>query len=117
MKKDLGIHPYLFPISVLMITTYGEENVVDVMNVGWGGTCAVDKVLLHLAKGHKTSANIRNKKAFTVSIANAEHAKEADDFGIVSGNKVTDKFERSNLQAIKSTKVDAPILLRNFQSH
>ena len=31
MKKELGVHPYLFPMPVLMIATYGDDNVVDVM--------------------------------------------------------------------------------------
>ena len=33
MKKELGVHPYLFPMPVLMIATYGDDNVVDVMNM------------------------------------------------------------------------------------
>lgn len=36
MKKELGVHPYLFPMPVLMIATYGDDNVVDVMNMAWG---------------------------------------------------------------------------------
>ena len=35
MKKELGVHPYLFPMPVLMIATYGDDNVVDVMNMAW----------------------------------------------------------------------------------
>ena len=26
MKKDLGVKPYVFPMPVLMIATYGENN-------------------------------------------------------------------------------------------
>lgn len=33
MKKELGVHPYLFPMPVLMISTYGEDDVVNVMNM------------------------------------------------------------------------------------
>lgn len=33
MKKELGIHPYLFPMPVLMIATYSENDAVDVMNM------------------------------------------------------------------------------------
>lgn len=36
MKKDLGVGPYLFPMPVLMIATYGENDKVDVMNNGMG---------------------------------------------------------------------------------
>ena len=40
MKKELGVHPYLFPMPVLMIATYGDDDTVDVMNMAWGGICA-----------------------------------------------------------------------------
>lgn len=36
MKKDLGVKPYLFPMPVLMIATYGEQDTIDVMNMAWG---------------------------------------------------------------------------------
>lgn len=35
---------------------------------------------------------------------------ELDYFGIASANNVPDKFVRSNLHAVKSTRVDAPII-------
>ena len=40
MKKELGIKPYLFPMPVLMIATYGSDGAGDVMNMAWGGICA-----------------------------------------------------------------------------
>ena len=39
MKKDLGVKPYLFPMPVLLIATYGENDKVDVMNMGWYLCC------------------------------------------------------------------------------
>ena len=39
MKKDLGVKPYLFPMPVLLIATYSENDKVDVMNMAWGGIC------------------------------------------------------------------------------
>ena len=36
MLKDLGVKPYLFPMPVLMITTYGDDDKVDVMNMACG---------------------------------------------------------------------------------
>ena len=47
-KKELGIHPFLFPMPVLMIATYGEDGKVDVMNMAWGGICAENMVLMNL---------------------------------------------------------------------
>lgn len=110
MKKDLGVKPFLFPMPVAMIATYGEDGTVDVMNMAWGTICAENMVMLNLDESHKTSENIKKRKAFTLSVADVPHIKEADFFGIASANTMADKFERSGLTAKKSTRVDAPIV-------
>ena len=110
MLKDLGVKPYLFPMPVLMITTYGDDDKVDVMNMAWGGICAQNMVALNIDEDHKTSENIKKRGAFTLSIADVDHIEEADFFGIATGNKMEDKFERTGLHAVKSTRVDAPIV-------
>ena len=110
MKKELEIKPYLFPMPVLMIATYGENDRIDVMTMAWGGICAPNMVSLNIDDDHKTSENIRKRGAFTLSIADIPHIEAADFFGIASGNKMEDKFERSGLTAVKSSKVDAPVV-------
>ena len=110
MLKDLGVKPYAFPMPVLMIATYGEDGKVDVMNMAWGGVCAENMVALNIDEGHKTSENIKQRGAFTLSIADIPHIKEADFFGIATGNKMADKFERSGLHAVRSARVDAPVV-------
>ena len=92
MLKDLGVKPYTFPMPVLMIATYGEDGKVDVMNMAWGGVCAENMVALNIDEDHKTSANIKARGAFTLSIADIPHIEAADFFGIASGNKMPDKF-------------------------
>lgn len=110
MRKDLGSLPAVFPMPVLLVATYGEDGKIDVMNVAWGGICTMDKIALNLAPERKTLKNIRANKAFTVSITDEAHIKEADFFGTASGNVMADKFERSGLNAAKSSKVNAPVL-------
>lgn len=110
MKKDLGVKPYLFPMPVLMIATYGAGDKVDVMNMAWGGICAENMVALNLDENHRTSRNIKERMAFTISVADIDHIEAADFFGIASGNKMDDKFERSGLHAVKSSRVDAPVI-------
>ncbi len=110
MLKDLGVKPYLFPMPVLMISTYGDNDKVDVMNMAWGGICAQNMVALNIDEDHKTSENIKKRGAFTLSIADIDHIEAADFFGIATGNKMEDKFERSGLHAVKSTRVDAPVI-------
>ena len=110
MRKSLGVKPYVFPMPVLMIATYGEDGVVDVMNMAWGGICDTDKIALNITESHKTAANIKAHNAFTISVADRAHMAEADFFGIASGNRVADKFERTGLTATRSELVDAPII-------
>lgn len=110
MKKDLGVKPYLFPMPVLMVASYNEDGSVNVMNMAWGGICGRNMASLRINENHKTSKNIKARGAFTISIADAAHIEQADFFGIASGNKLPDKFARSGLTALKSEKVDAPVV-------
>lgn len=109
-KKSLGVKPYTFPMPTLMIGTYNEDDSVDVMMMAWGGVCAEDMVALNLETSHKTVVNLRKRKAFTLAIPSVDIMKESDYFGIATANKVRDKFERSGLHAVKSDKVDAPVI-------
>ena len=111
MKKDLGVKPYLFPMPVLMIATYDEDEKVDVMNMAWGGICDDNMVALNITETHQTALNIKKRMAFTLSIADLPHLAESDYFGTVSGKNVKDKFERTGMHAVKSSRVDAPIIL------
>ena len=110
MKKDLGVKPYLFPMPVIMIATYCDDRTVDVMNMAWGTACDENLVLLNLDERHKTSSNIKKRGAFTLAIPSVAHIKEADFFGWASANTMPDKFARSGLTAVKSEKVDAPVI-------
>lgn len=110
MSKDFGAKPYLFPMPTYMIGTYNPDDTVDVMMMAWGGICAEDMVALNLEEDHKTTANIKERKAFTLAVPSAATLKESDFFGIASANKVADKFARSGLHARKSLLVDAPII-------
>ena len=109
MRKDLGVIPGVYPMPVLMVAAYDENGVVNVMNAAWG--TIVDENMVYLCIGeHKTTDNIKAVKAFSVSLADVEHMKEADFFGIATGTKMPDKFARSGLHAVKSAHVNAPII-------
>ena len=110
MKRSYGTGANLFPMPVLMVATYCDDGSVDVMNMAWGGICDDHKVALNLAPEHQTSANIEKRKAFTISIADSDHIKQADYLGMVSASKVSDKFVRSGLTAVRSESVDAPVI-------
>ena len=110
MKKDLGVVPGVYPMPVLMVAAYDENGKVGVMNAAWGMICAMDKIALFIGEGHKTTQNILKSKAFTVSIADKAHMDIADFVGIATGNKMSDKFERTGYHAEKSKNVNAPII-------
>ncbi len=110
MKKKINTTDAIFPMPVLMVATYNEDGSVDVMNAAWGMMLERDYVVLNLTETHKTVKNIKKRKGFTVSIADAKHVVEADFFGVASANSMPDKFERSGMTVTKSTLVDAPIV-------
>ena len=110
MKKDLGLVQAVYPMPVLMVAAYDENEKVNVMNAAWGMICAMDKIALFIDEDHKTTQNILKSKAFTVSLADRDHMDVADFFGIASGYKMSDKFERTGYTAVKSQHVNAPII-------
>ena len=110
MKKDLGIVQAVYPMPVLMVAAYDENGKVNVMNVAWGQIADEDKSILFIGEGKKTWLNIMASGAFTVALADEAHMDAADFFGIASGNKIDDKFERTGYHAVKSVTVNAPII-------
>ena len=110
MIKKLNITEGIFPMPVLMVATYNDDGSVNVMNAAWGTMQERNTVALNLTETHKTVQNIKKRGAFTVSIADAAHVKEADYFGVESGKKVTDKLAKAGLTASKAETVDAPVI-------
>ena len=110
MRKNIKTTEAIFPMPVLMVATYNEDGSVDVMNAAWGTMLSRNQVILNLTETHKTVKNIKERKSFTVSIADSKHVVEADYFGVVSGNNTSNKFENSGLSVTKSENVDAPII-------
>lgn len=110
MRKKINTTAAIFPMPVLIIATYNDDNSVNAMNAAWGTMIEMDIIGLNLSETHKTFENIKKRKAFTVSLADARHVKEADYFGVVSGNKIGNKVEKTGLKVSKSSLVDAPII-------
>ena len=110
MRKDLGAQPAVYPMPVLMVAAYDENGKVNVMNAAWGMIAEMDRIVLFIDEEHRTTKNILISKAFTVSIADAGHMEAADFFGIASGNRMADKFERTGFHAVKSAHVNAPVI-------
>lgn len=109
--KEFKANNYLFPMPVLIISTYNDDGTIDMMNAAWGTMEDMDVIELELTSGHKTSENIKKRKAMTIAFADKKNVEAADYVGIVSGNKEKNKFEKSKLHAERSKNVDAPLIL------
>lgn len=110
MRRNIKSTDPIFPMPVFMVGTFNDDETVDVMNVAWGMMIDYGYIVLNIEEGRKTFKNIMNRRAFTVSLADADHMVEADYFGVVSGNRDVKKFENSGLSYTKSENVDAPIV-------
>ena len=110
MRKNFGAKPICYPQPVFILAAYDENGVPNAMNAAWGGISEDQEISICVSADHKTTLNILEKKAFTVSMATAEQMVACDYVGIVSGNKVPDKFTKAGFHATKSEFVDAPLI-------
>lgn len=109
MSKNLGAKPMLVPQPVMMIGTYDADGNANVMNAAWGGIVGANEIIFDLGS-HKTTENIKLNKAFTVTIADAEHVAACDYVGIVSANDEPDKMKKAGFTTRKSEFVNAPVI-------
>ena len=111
MRKNFGSKSWLYPMPVLIVAAYDADGKANAMNAAWGGIFTDEHIGICISEGHKTTKNILSTKAFTVSMATADTVVACDYVGIVSGNKVPDKFEKAGFHSEKSQFVDAPLIL------
>lgn len=110
MRKNFGAKPWTYPQPVFILATYGEDGTPDAMNAAWGGISDDKELSMCISAGHKTTANILARKAFTVSMATVEQMVACDYVGIESGNNVANKLEKAGWHTTKSEFVDAPVI-------
>ena len=110
MRKNFGVKTWLYPMPVFIVAAYDIDGTPNAMNAAWGGIHTDDMIGICLADDHKTTKNILETKAFTVSVAIVNEVAACDYVGIVSGNNEPDKFKKAGFTAIKSEFVNAPII-------
>lgn len=110
MRKNFGAKSWLYPMPVLIVAAYDSEGVPNAMNAAWGGIYTDETIGICISEGHKTTKNILQTRAFTVSMATVEQLAACDYVGIVSGNKERDKFAKAGFTAVHSEVVNAPII-------
>lgn len=110
MRKNFGAKPYTYPQPVFILAAYGSDGTPCAMNAAWGGISEGNEISMCISAGHKTTKDLLEKGAFTVSMADADHVAACDYIGIVSGNAVPDKLEKAGFHTARSEFVDAPII-------
>ncbi|MBR5683766.1 MAG: flavin reductase family protein [Ruminococcus sp.] len=101
---------FFAPLPVLIIGSYDEKGTPDAMNAAWGGQAGMTQISVSLSGSHKTTANIKLNREFTVAYATADQIAACDFVGIVSGNNMENKLEKCGFTVTKSDKVNAPII-------
>jgi flavin reductase (DIM6/NTAB) family NADH-FMN oxidoreductase RutF len=97
-------------MPVLIVGTYDESGMPNAMNAAWGGIYDTNQVMVCLADDHKTTENIKNTRAFTLSFATAKTVVSCDYVGLVSANDVPNKIEKAGFHTVRSDFVNAPII-------
>lgn len=110
MRKNFGAKPWTYPQPVFILATYGEDGIPDAMNAAWGGISEANQLTMCISAGHKTTANILARRAFTVSMATADQVVACDYVGMSSGNNVPDKLSKAGFHTTRSDFVDAPLI-------
>jgi len=110
MRKNFGSKPILYPQPVLIIATYGKDGTPNAMNAAWGGISEENEISICVSDDHKTTQNVHETKAFTVSMATEDYVVACDYVGIESGNKVANKLEKAGFHTTPSEFVDAPLI-------
>ena len=110
MRKNFGKKTWLYPMPVLIIATYDKNGEVDVMNAAWGGIYDTNQIMICLDHSHKTTDNVKDVQAFSVSIGDKYNVDKCDYVGIISLKKDKDKIKKSGFTFEKSEFVNAPII-------
>ena len=99
----------MYPLPVLIIATYDKDGNPDAMNAAWGVVTDFNEISISMSE-HKTTENIAKTGAFTVSMATEDTVIPCDYVGVESAKKTPDKFARAGFHAVKSTRVNAPLI-------
>ncbi|MBP5296905.1 MAG: flavin reductase [Bacteriovoracaceae bacterium] len=108
MKKSIKSNLIMTPLPVLIIGTYDDQGIPNAMNAAWGTQSYLDEITITLSP-HKTTDNLKIKKAFTVAFATKDTLVASDYFGIASG-KNGNKVAQAKMHVKKAEKVDAPVI-------
>ncbi len=108
-KVSIGKSGDIHPKPALVIGSYNEAGVPNIMTASWAGICNSRPLCIAVSLRPATLSyhNITNTKAFTVNVPSEDLVKIVDFVGVKSGRDMN-KFEELGLTAVKSDSVHAP---------
>ena len=115
MRKNFGAKPWTYPQPVFILAAYDENGTPNAMNAAWGGISEDKELSMCISEGHKTTANILARKAFTVSMATADQMVVCD----YVGERYEDKqfsFKVHVRRADKAYPIPSMEMVRNWIS-
>jgi len=108
-KVSLGKSGDIHPKPALVIGSYNEAGVPNIMTASWAGICNSRPLCIAVSLRPATLSyhNITKNKAFTVNVPSEDLVKIVDFVGVKSGHDMN-KFEVLGLTAVKADSVHAP---------
>lgn len=108
-KKSFKGSAMLNPVPVVLITSIGEENSVNVFTVGWIGTACTRPPMISVAiRPERLSyKNIKESGEFVVNLPSKDLTRKVDYCGVRSG-KTIDKIEEMGFSLEPSDNISTP---------
>jgi len=110
-KRSLGIRAELHPKPALVIGTYDQNGVPNIMTAAWIGICNSNPLSIAVSMRPATYsyASVTESGAFTVNVPSSDLVKYVDYAGRFSGRDVN-KFEETGLTPVRAEFVNAPYI-------
>ena len=111
IKKSVGPKGLIMPKPALVVGSYSNEGVPDIMTAAWAGIANSDpmSIAVSIRPSRKTYENIMATGSFTINVPSARYVAETDYAGTFSGHD-ENKFEKLNLTPVKGDFVNAPYI-------
>jgi flavin reductase (DIM6/NTAB) family NADH-FMN oxidoreductase RutF len=108
-KKSFKGSAMLNPVPVVLITSKGEDDTVNVFTVGWIGTACTRPPMISVAiRPERLSyKNIKQTGEFVVNLPTKHHTKKVDYCGVKSG-RTNDKISEMGFSLESSDNISTP---------
>lgn len=110
-KQSVGVKGHIMPKPALVIASYSEEGVPNMMTAAWAGIVNSEPLSIGVSirPSRKSFENILASKSFTINVPSAKYVAHMDYVGVFSGHD-ENKFEKLGLTPVRSEHVHAPYI-------